>query len=82
MVKKSKDLKKSQKITFFQTKKIEEKNLMKKSYSLSFSILGGRYSTIALQSSPFQISGRYYEPDGRRRRRTEEILVSNIGFCG
>ena len=44
---KSENLKKSQKITFFE----------KKCYPLSFPILGGRDSTRALQSTPFQNPG-------------------------
>ena len=57
---KYKNLKKFQKFTFFQNKKInlkEEKNPLKKEkkcYPLSFPILGGLASTRALQSSPFQ----------------------------
>ena len=55
----------------------------KKYYPLSFPILGGRDSTRALQSSPFQISGRgFRERDGGRRtnEQTKEILVSNLGY--
>ena len=58
MVRKSKNLKKSQKSLIFTKKKLKKNNdLQKKSYPLSFPILGGRDSTRALQSSPFQISG-------------------------
>ena len=59
MVQKSKNLKKSQKISkihFFSQKKFFWKKFpqKKKGYPLSFPILGGRDSTRALQSSPFQ----------------------------
>ena len=51
-------LKKSEKITFFQQQKMfkEEQKIAEESKfgTLSFSILGGRDSTRALQSSPFQ----------------------------
>ena len=53
----------------------------KKSYPLSFPILGGRDLTRALQSNPFQISGGGVvwawrtEDEGQ----TKEILVSNFG---
>ena len=64
MVKKSENLKKSQKITFFQKKKNcwkkkkkSPKKKEKKCYPLSFPILGWRNSTRALQSSTFQNPG-------------------------
>ena len=72
------NLEKSKEITFFQKnlKILKTKFLLKKGYSLSFLILGGRDSNRALQSSLFQISGGGYpEPDGGWRR-TEEILAS------
>ena len=50
MVKKYKNLKKSQKVFFFPFFSFAEK----KCYPLSFPILGGRALTRALQSSPFQ----------------------------
>ena len=50
MVKKSKNLEKSQKFTFKFTAR-------KKINALSFPILGGRDSTIAIQSTPFQNPG-------------------------
>ena len=68
------------KITFFTQKNLRKKKFSwgEKCYPLSFAILGGRYLTRALQSSLFQ------NPGGvpwawRRRIRTEEIIVSNLG---
>ena len=62
MVKKFENLKKSQKITFFLNfflfeKKKNRRKKEKICYPLSFPILGGRYSTRALQSSPLQNPG-------------------------
>ena len=53
---KYKNLKKTQKIFFFQQKKIKKKKFakQKKFFPLSFSIIRGRDSTRALQSSRFQ----------------------------
>ena len=48
---------KSQKITFFLKSEEEEKNRQKKCCPHSLPILGGRDSTRALQSSPFQNPG-------------------------
>ena len=64
----------TKKITFFQQKMFSGK----KSYPLIFPILGGRDSSRALQSSPFQISG-----GRRRRRRKSSCLIlgaSNSSF--
>ena len=65
MVQKSENLKKSKKISkihfFSKKKKFLKKKILskkkKKCYPLSFPILGGRDSTRALQSSPFQNPG-------------------------
>ena len=63
MVKKYENLKKSQKISknnfFFEIIFFLKNNFLpkKKCYPLSFPILGGRDSTRALQSSPFQNTG-------------------------
>ena len=52
----------------------------KKFSAISFTILGGRDSTRALQSSPFHNPGEGSpEPDEGGVQRTE-ILVSNIGY--
>ena len=71
--------KKSQKSLYFFCFKRRKKVLLKKSYTLSFSILGTRDSTRALQYSPFQNPGgvprSWRSPNGRT-----EILVSNIGL--
>ena len=55
--------------------------MQKECYYLSFPILGERDLTRALQSSPLQNPGGgplSVTEDGRSK--TEEILVSNIGF--
>ena len=81
-------LEKSQKITFFlnffifEREKNAEKKIKKKCYPLSFPVLGGRDSTRALQSSPFQIlgGGGYPGHDREEGQRTKkEILVSYLG---
>ena len=74
MVKKSENpekSQKSQKFTFFQTKKMYKKKMPKKKkkcYPLSFPKFGGRDSTRVLQSIPFQNPGGYPERDGRRTK--------------
>ena len=53
----------------------------KKCCPLSLPIIGGRDSTRALQSSPFQISGGVpWASQMKDKRRTKEILVSNLGL--
>ena len=68
MVKKSEDLKKSQKIAFFQQKK----------YDIHLVLPIEAISRRPELSSPprFRIQGGWSE---RYERKTEEILVSNIG---
>ena len=67
-------------------KKNYRKKRRKKCYPLSFSILGGRNSTRALQSNSFQNPGgvpwawRTKDEGQRTNERTKEILVSNLGF--
>ena len=65
----------------FKKKKCQKKN----AFLLLFPILGGCDLTRALQSSLFQISGggvpwAWRTEDGRGRKRTEEIFVSNLGL--
>ena len=54
--------------------------LKKKCYPISFPILGGRDSTRALQSTPFQNPGGVPRAWHTNERRTKEILVSNTGW--
>ena len=86
MVKKSKNLKKSERIPFFQQFFFEKKRKIPQiklnCYPLSFPILEGHNLTRALQSTPFQNSGGI--PWARRRMKSEvrrtEIFVSTFGF--
>ena len=76
------EIRKPQKISknhfFFNNKKFEEKKMLpkKRDYPFSFPILGGRVSTRALQSSPFQISeGGSPERDGGVRRKSSCLML-------
>ena len=69
-----------QKNNFFSKKKIEEKKICwkKKCYPLSFPILGGRDSTRALQSTPFQNPGgvvRAWRTKKNEERRKSLCLI-------
>ena len=77
------NLKKSQKIPFFNKKNVREKKIAEKNcYSLSFPVLGGRDSTRALQSSPFQNPGGSPEPDGRTDgQRKSSCLIKDVNVC-
>ena len=78
MAKKSKNLKKYQKITFFQNSfDFFFLNAGKKCYPISFPILGGCYLTRALHSSPFQNPGGKVRAWRRRSRRTNEQRKSH-----
>ena len=71
MVKKSKNPKKNNFFFKITLKKIKilrrrKKNCRKQFYPLSFPILGGRDSTRAFQSSPFQISCQFLIGRGGR----------------
>ena len=57
MVKNSKISKNLKKSPFSTKKAIDKKKMPKKCYPFSFLILGGRQSTRALHSSPFQNPG-------------------------